>query len=106
MTERLDRWERLQRRQLAVTPYVLLAVSVVIDLVTRGRPWPMLAAWSLLYGWTIFNPSVATATHVNGTVLLVALNSGLLIRRALRRETAGVATLAPPADIAPLRTAA
>jgi hypothetical protein len=74
------------------------AVLVAREQLTTGQrlPWPMLAGWSLLYGWTIFNPSVATATHVNGTVLLVALNSWLLIRRALRRETAGVATLAPP----------
>ena len=33
----------------------------------------LLAGWAVLYGWMIFNPAVAGATHVNGTVVLLWL---------------------------------
>jgi hypothetical protein len=49
---------------------------------------------------------VASATHVNGTVLLVTLLSGLLIRRSLRRDTAGAATFTHASEIVSLRHAA
>jgi len=71
----------------------------------RRIAWPLLASWALLYAWTIFNPSVAGATRVNGTVLLLSALSIVLIRRATRRERAA-ATHIEPIDAAALRPAA
>jgi signal transduction histidine kinase len=71
MTERLERWERLQERQLAATPYVLLAVSVVLCLVTGERPWPMLALAAAAAGWLWLVPRGPVS--VAGLVALIGL---------------------------------
>ncbi|MGC4807833.1 sensor histidine kinase [Micromonospora sp. DT233] len=71
MTERLDRWERLQQRQLAATPYVLLAVSVALCLVTGERPWPMLALAAVAVGWLWLVPR--GPVYVAGLVALIGL---------------------------------
>ncbi|GAB3835326.1 sensor histidine kinase [Dactylosporangium cerinum] len=71
MTERLERWERLQERQLAATPYVLLAVSVVLCLMTGERPWSMLALAAAAAGWLWLVPR--GPVHVAGLVALIGL---------------------------------
>jgi signal transduction histidine kinase len=71
MTERLERWERLQERQLAATPYVLLALSVLVSLVTGERPWPMLALAAAGAGWLWLVPR--GPVYVTGLVTLIGL---------------------------------
>jgi signal transduction histidine kinase len=71
MTDRLERWERLQQRQLAATPYVLLAVSVALSLVAGERPWPMLAMAAAAAGWLRLVPH--GPAHVAGLIALIAL---------------------------------
>jgi signal transduction histidine kinase len=71
MTERLERWERLQERQLAATPYVLLVISVVLCLVTGERPWPMLALAAAAAGWLWLVPR--GPVYVAGLVALIGL---------------------------------
>ena len=36
---RLEAWERWEQPALAVLPYVMLTVAVVISLITRRGPW-------------------------------------------------------------------
>ncbi|MEV4277610.1 sensor histidine kinase [Actinoplanes xinjiangensis] len=71
MTDRLERWERLQQRQLAATPYVLLAVSVALCLVAGDRPWPMLAVAAAAGGWLWLVPR--GPAYVAGLVALIGL---------------------------------
>ena len=71
MTDRLDRWERLQARQLAATPYMLLAVSVILSLVTGDRSGPMLALAAVAGAWLWLVPR--GPVHVAGLVVLIGL---------------------------------
>ena len=93
--------------------YDLLLLSAAAVLVAREHlstgkriAWPMLASWALLYAWTIFNPAVATATRVNGTVVLMSMLSAVLIRQAIRRERSAAMALEPMTSAATLRHAA
>src|SRR5439155_16469196 len=90
--------------------YDLLLLSAAAALVAReqiasDRPVEIktLAAWAALYFWMIFNPAVAGATRVNGTVLILSLLAGTMIRRALVSDVAESATTS---EIKPLRQAA
>ena len=49
--------------------------------VSRSVTW----TWVALFGWMMVNPSIAGATHVNGTVILLAVLSVLLIRQTMRK---------------------
>ena len=90
--------------------YDLLLLSAAAALVAREqivttRPIERktLAMWAALYFWMIFNPAVAGATRVNGTVLILSLLAGTMIRRALMGDVAESATTD---KIEPLRQAA
>ncbi|MEU0565227.1 sensor histidine kinase [Nonomuraea sp. NPDC005983] len=69
MTGRLDRWEQLLERQMAAAPYVLLATSAVLSLLTDGRSWIMLglAASAAAWIWLVPRGAVYTA----GLVVLI-----------------------------------
>ncbi len=71
MTGRLERWERLQERQLAATPYVLLAVSVVLSLLTGNRSWSMLASATAAAVWLWLVPR--GPVYVAGLVVLIGV---------------------------------
>ncbi|MFI6501487.1 sensor histidine kinase [Nonomuraea typhae] len=69
MTGRLDRWERLLERQLAAAPYVLLAISTVLVLLTGGTPWITLSLAAAAAGWLTWVPR--GAGYVAGLVALI-----------------------------------
>jgi len=92
--------------------YDLLLLSAAASLVARehlasGEPIArrMLAGWAILFAWTIFNPAVAGATHVNGTVLALVGLSGMMMRQAMKTRPVAVTTTieSPPQ---PIRAAA
>jgi hypothetical protein len=76
--------------------YDLLLLSAAATLVARehlstGEPIArrMIAGWAILFAWTIFNPAIASATHVNGTVLALVALSGMMMHEATKRRTIG-----------------
>ncbi|MGI5493684.1 sensor histidine kinase [Microtetraspora malaysiensis] len=69
MTGRLDRWEQLLERQMAAVPYVLLATSTVLSLLTDGRSWVMLGLAALAAAWIWLVPR--GAVYVAGLVVLI-----------------------------------
>ncbi|GLW98144.1 sensor histidine kinase [Microtetraspora sp. NBRC 16547] len=69
MTGRLDRWEQLLERQMAAAPYVLLATSTVLSLLTDGRSWVMLGLAALAAAWIWLVPR--GAVYVAGLVVLI-----------------------------------
>ncbi|GGS68504.1 hypothetical protein GCM10010156_29260 [Planobispora rosea] len=73
MTGRLDRWERLLERQMAAAPYVLLAVSAVLSLLTGANPWITLGLTALAATWMWLMPRGAAggAVYVAGLVVLI-----------------------------------
>ncbi|MEW9554677.1 sensor histidine kinase [Nonomuraea sp. NPDC050783] len=75
MTGRLDRWERLLDRQLAVAPYALLAVSAVLALLDgRGTPWLTAGLVALTAAWMWLVPR--RAAYVAGLVVLIGVLCG------------------------------
>ncbi|OKI87681.1 sensor histidine kinase [Micromonospora sp. CB01531] len=71
MTRRLDRWERLLERQLAAAPYVLLATSTVLALLTAGRSWATLGLAAFAAAWIWLVPR--GAVYVAGLVVLIGV---------------------------------
>ena len=76
---------------LLAIPAVLLAADLIGR--DRSRPLPrvdlaLMRLWPIQYGWLMFNPDIATATHLNIGVLLLTALSGLLIVRAGRNSEA------------------
>ncbi|MGI5267627.1 sensor histidine kinase [Nonomuraea sp. CA-218870] len=74
MTGRLDRWEHLVERQLAASPYVLLAVSTVLALLTGSaddRPWLMVALAALAAAWMALVPRGVVYTA--GLIVLIVV---------------------------------
>ncbi|WP_248961999.1 sensor histidine kinase [Sphaerisporangium perillae] len=69
MTGRLDRWERLLERQMAAMPYVLLATSTVLSLLTDGRSWVTFGLAALAAAWIWLVPR--GAVYVAGLVVLI-----------------------------------
>ncbi|TYB54748.1 sensor histidine kinase [Nonomuraea sp. PA05] len=69
MAGRLDRWERLLERQLAAAPYVLLAISTILSLLTGGRPWITAGLAALAAAWLWLAPR--GAVYVAGLVVLI-----------------------------------
>jgi hypothetical protein len=77
--------------------YDLLLMSVAAVMVARvhlrgekiGRP--MLGTWIALYGWLMVNPAIAGRTHVNGTVIVLSVLAGMLIRRAMKQASGATA---------------
>src|SRR5207302_10391930 len=67
--------------------YDLLLLSAAAVLVAREpSEKPITATWIVLALWLVVNSSVARWTHVNGTVIVLATLTTMLIARALRRE--------------------
>jgi hypothetical protein len=85
---------------------LLLAVPAVLmareHLVGERIDRTMLLGWFALFAWQFVNPAVAGATHVNGTVLILACVTAMTIRRAWRTrdslsvEAAANALHSPP----------
>lgn len=48
---------------------------------TRAQQW-IVRLWGMLFVWMMFNPGLARAIHVNGTVILASVLSAMLIARA------------------------
>ncbi|MER6950686.1 sensor histidine kinase [Nonomuraea sp. NPDC000554] len=69
MTGRLDRWERLLERQMAAAPYVLLATSTVLSVLTDGWSWIMLGLAVSAAAWIWLVPR--GAVYVAGLVVLI-----------------------------------
>ncbi|MET8158920.1 sensor histidine kinase [Sphaerisporangium sp. NPDC005289] len=69
MTGRLDRWEHLLERQLAAAPYVLLAVSMVLSLLTGSNPWVTSGVAALAAAWMWSAPR--GPVYVAGLVVLI-----------------------------------
>ncbi|UBU12893.1 sensor histidine kinase [Nonomuraea gerenzanensis] len=69
MAGRLDRWERLLERQLAALPYVLLAISTALGLLTGGRPGITVGLAALAATWMWLVPR--GAVYVVGLVVLI-----------------------------------
>ncbi|MFU8870564.1 sensor histidine kinase [Micromonospora sp. SL4-19] len=69
MTSRLDQWERLLERQMAAAPYVLLATSTVLALLTDGRSWATLGLVALAAAWIWLVPR--GTVYVAGLVVLI-----------------------------------
>ncbi|SEG72900.1 Signal transduction histidine kinase [Nonomuraea solani] len=78
---RLDRWERRLDQYVAAAPYVLLAVSTVLSLLTEERePWSQrlvtLGLAALAAGWIALMPrGGAPALYVTGLIVLIAVLS-------------------------------
>ncbi|MGW0807544.1 sensor histidine kinase [Nonomuraea sp. NPDC002799] len=76
MTGRLDRWEKLLERQMAVTPYVLLAISTVLSLLTDGPSWLTLGLAALVAAWIrVMSRSAWKILYVSGLVILIGVLS-------------------------------
>ncbi|GGK80688.1 histidine kinase [Sphaerisporangium melleum] len=71
MTGRLDRWEHLLERQLAAAPYVLLAVSMVLSLLTGSNPWVTCGVAALAAAWMRSAPR--GPVYVAGLVVLIGV---------------------------------
>ncbi|MFI9595048.1 sensor histidine kinase [Nonomuraea sp. NPDC052265] len=69
MTGRLDRWEHLLERQLAVLPYLLLVIPAVLTLLTGGPLWTTLGLSAVAAAWIRFMPR--GAVYVAGLVVLI-----------------------------------
>ncbi|NUR87906.1 MAG: sensor histidine kinase [Nonomuraea sp.] len=69
MTGRLDRWEHLLERQLAVLPYLLLVVPAVLTLLTGGPLWTTLGLSAVAAVWLRFVPR--GAGYAVGLVVLI-----------------------------------
>jgi len=96
---RLVARDRIISAAIAATPLVmpfyfdydllLLAVPAVLLAAERMRRprgaaadrW-LMAAWAVFYSWLMLNPDVADKTRVNFAVPLLAIVTGLMIRRA------------------------
>lgn len=93
---------------LLVIPAVLLAT----DLLRRDRSlklpftdrW-LMRIWPVQYVWMMFNPDIATLTHVNLGVLLLTAVTGLLIARAGRIGTATALRVEEPQTYPALQAA-
>jgi hypothetical protein len=90
--------------------YDLLLLSAAATLVARehlatGRPIQrrLLAGWAILFAQSVFNPAIAGATHVNGTVLALGALSGMMMHQALKRNDVSAQADEPQT---PLRAAA
>ncbi|GAA4526718.1 sensor histidine kinase [Nonomuraea ferruginea] len=72
MTAQLDRWERLLERQLTAAPYVLLAASTMLALLTEdGPPWRVVALAALAALWLRLVPR--GVVYVIGLIVLIGV---------------------------------
>ncbi|WP_106399141.1 sensor histidine kinase [Actinocorallia populi] len=74
---RLDRWENLLARLMAAVPFLLLAISLVLALLTDERPGAYHLGTSglavLAAAWTAVTAPRNAAVHVTGLVILIAV---------------------------------
>ncbi|NBE96871.1 sensor histidine kinase [Nonomuraea sp. KC401] len=74
---RLDQWERLLQRLLTTVPYVLLAVSMALSLLTDDRPGTYhlvtLGLSVLAAAWVWLMPRRHPVVYVTGLVILIAM---------------------------------
>jgi hypothetical protein len=67
---------------LLAVPATLLACEAAATGEKTDRK--LVAAWAALYAWLMVNAAVAEATRVNGTVVLLAVVAGMMVRRAMK----------------------
>jgi hypothetical protein len=80
--------------------YDLLLLSVAAALLARQQldaatktDRRLLAGWIALFAWMVINPGVTARTHVNGTVILLALVATMMIARLKKQASPAVATI-------------
>jgi hypothetical protein len=66
---------------LLAIPAVLVAVEM-LEQPERRWSW-VIGLWSAWYGWLMINPDVASITHVNGTVILLAALGSAMVARVV-----------------------
>jgi alpha-1,2-mannosyltransferase len=93
--------------------YDLLLLSAAATLVARehlstGQPIArgLIVGWAVLFAWTIVNPAIASATHVNGTVLALLGLSGMMMRQAMTTKISSMTPRSTEPSMGTLRAAA